>query len=420
MKNEAMILSRKRKKQAKDYSLIKILIVIFLPYVALSLGQNGFLGLLPFVREEFMLTRVQVGYYSTCFFISAAALALFTGSIVDNLGPKKSMLLGIGCLGCVLILHGLSSSYGLLLFMAFVAGLGFSIITPSATKAVMIATPQEKRAFSMGITQTGFGLGGIVGASFLPILGESLGWRIAIQLAAVFILLTGPFVYKLYQEQGNIRSIINTPEEPAGGKRTFKKNLLSLFANKPLFRICVLGIVFGISEGAMLTHFVIFLSEDLNMSRVAAGLGFGTLHLGGMIGLIGWGYFSDRLFRIDRRLSLFLIGLSAGVMYLFFGLFLYHSQVRQVFIFILSFLFGFLALGWSGVYLTSVGEVAGGKQAGIATGLALLFIRAGMLVAPPIFGLIADANGDYKDSWLIFGFVIIGISFLFLRREQEN
>jgi len=420
MKNEAMILSRKRKKQAKDYSLIKILIVIFLPYVALSLGQNGFLGLLPFVREEFMLTRVQVGYYSTCFFISAAALAIFTGSIVDNLGPKKSMLLGIGCLGCVLILHGLSSSYGLLLFMAFVAGLGFSIITPSATKAVMIATPQEKRAFSMGITQTGFGLGGIVGASFLPILGESLGWRIAIQLAAVFILLTGPFVYKLYQEQGNIRSIINTPEEPAGGKRTFKKNLLSLFANKPLFRICVLGIVFGISEGAMLTHFVVFLSEDLNMSRVAAGLGFGTLHLGGMIGLIGWGYFSDRLFRIDRRLSLFLIGLSAGVMYLFFGLFLYHSQVSQVFIFILSFLFGFLALGWSGVYLTSVGEVAGGKQAGIATGLALLFIRAGMLVAPPIFGLIADANGYYKDSWLIFGFVIIGISFLFLRREQEN
>lgn len=417
MKNEAMILSRKRTRQTKDYSLAKILTVLFLPYVALSLGQNGFLGLLPFIREEFVLTRAQVGYYSTCFFMSAAVLSIFTGSIVDNLGPKKSMLLGIGCLGCILILHGLSPSYDLLLLMAFVAGLGFSIITPSVTKAVMIATPQEKRAFSMGVTQTGFGLGGIIGASFLPFLGESLGWRIAVQFAAVFILLTVPFVYKLYQEQDNIKNVIDTPEEPAGEKRTFKSNLLSLFANKPLFQICVLGIVFGISEEAMITHFVVFLSEDLNMSRVAAGLGFGTLHLGGMIGLLGWGYFSDRLFRSDRRLSLFLIGLSSGLMYLFFGLFLNHSQVSQVFIFVLSFLFGFLALGWPGVYLASVGEVAGGKQAGIATGLALLFVRVGMLVAPPIFGLIADASGCYKNSWLIFGFVIIGISCLFLRRK---
>ena len=78
----------------KNPNLMKILIVLFLPYVALSLGQNGFLGLLPFVREEFALTRVQVGYYSTSFFISAALLAVFTGSIVDSLGPKKSMLLG--------------------------------------------------------------------------------------------------------------------------------------------------------------------------------------------------------------------------------------------------------------------------------------------------------------------------------------
>jgi len=412
-----MILSRKRKKLDKDYNLIKILIVLFLPYIALSLGQTGFLGLLPFVREEFALTRVQVGYYSTCFFISAALLSVFTGSIVDNLGPKKSMLLGIGCLGFILILHGLSPSYSLLLLMAFLAGLGFSIITPSATKAVMLASPQDKRAFSMGITQTGFGLGGILGASLLPFLGESLGWRIAVQFAAIFILLTGPFVYKLYQEHNYVRTIIDTPEDQAGKRQSFKDNFLSLFANKTLFCVCVLGIVFGISEGAVLSHFVVFLSEDLNMSKVTAGLGFGTLHLGGMIGLIVWGRFSDRFFKADRRISLFLIGSSSGVMYLLFSLFLHHSPVSQVTVFFFSFLLGFSALGWTGVYLTSVGEVAGSKRAGIATGLALLLIRTGMLVAPPIFGLIADANGYYRYSWLVFGFVIIGISSLFLRKN---
>ncbi|HER23617.1 MAG TPA: hypothetical protein ENO17_00905 [Candidatus Atribacteria bacterium] len=68
-------------------------------------------------------------------------LSIFTCGIVDSLGPKKNILLGIEYLGGILILHGLFPSYDLLLLMAFVAGLGFSIISPSVTKEVMIATP---------------------------------------------------------------------------------------------------------------------------------------------------------------------------------------------------------------------------------------------------------------------------------------
>jgi MFS family permease len=156
MKNNKKNLLQQEVRNKKDIALFKVLVVLFLPYVALSIGQNGFLGLLHFVREEFDLTRVQVGYYSTSFFISAALLAVFTGSIVDKMVPKKGMLCGIGSMGILLLLHSLSASYNFLLLIAFFTGLGFSIITPSATKAVMINSPKEKRAVSMGFTQTGF------------------------------------------------------------------------------------------------------------------------------------------------------------------------------------------------------------------------------------------------------------------------
>lgn len=269
----------------------------------------------------------------------------------------------------------------------------------------------------MGITQTGYGFGGIIGASLLPFLGENLGWRTAVQLAAVFILFTGPFVYQLYQEQKDIKDVIDLPEEQNNKPQSFRERLLAIFRHKPLFRVCFLGILFGISEGAMLAHLVVFLTEDLGMSRVIAGLGLAILHLGGILGLLAWGAFSDRFFKVDRRLCLFLVGFSTGFMYLLFGLFLNHSSISQIIIFGSIFLFGFLALGWSGAYFTTVGEVASRKQAGIATGLSLVFIRIGMLIAPPLFGLIADINGFYKFSWLIFGFVIIGISTLFLRKN---
>lgn len=420
MKNGLNASSQRKKDSNTDYGLIKILIALFLPYLALSVAQNGFLGLLPFVREEFALSRVQIGYYSTFFFISASFLSVFSGSIVDSFGPKNSMLLGIGSLGILLLLQGLSPLYNLILILSFLSGLGFSIITPSATKAVMLATSQEKRAFSMGFTQSGFGLGGILGASILPFLGERMGWRIAVQIAALMVLFTGFFVYKLYHDGGNSSKRINTPAGMTGKKDTFPERLSSIIADRPLFRICFSGIVFGISEGALLSHFVVFLTEDLMISKVAAGLSFATLHMGGMVGLLMWGFFSDRFFRADRRLGVFLIGLSSGIMYLFFGLFVYHPFQNQVLVFIFSFLFGFLVLGWTGAYLTTVGEVAGDRHAGIATGLTLLFVRGAMIIAPPIFGLIADINGSYRYSWLIYSFVIIGMSFLFLPKKSPK
>jgi MFS family permease len=401
----------------KDTKLLKLLTVLFLPYLALSIGQNGFLALLHFVRAEFGLTRVQVGYYSTSFFISAALLSIFTGSIVDKMGPKKGMLFGIGSMGVLLLLHSLSPSYNYLLLIAFFTGLGFSIITPSATKAVMISSPKKKRAASMGFTQTGFGVGGIVGASLIPFLGEIFGWRMAIQAAAFFVLLMVPFVFRLYNEQNFTKNIIDTSNNILKEENLFKNNFLSLFANKFLFRFCIVGIVFGITEGATLSHFVVFLSEDLDMSKPMVGLIFGTLHLGGMIGLIVWGRFSDYFFHSNRNISVFFIGFSAGIMYLIFGFFLKYLLDNPIIVFILSFLLGFSVLGWTGVYLTSVGEFAGEKKAGITTGFALFLIRIGMLVSPPLFGLIADINRGYQLSWLFFGFIIIDISFLFLIKK---
>ena len=282
-------MSDRDQKKDKEFNLVRLLTILFLPFVALSIGQNGFLGLLPFVREAFSLSRVQIGYYSTSFFVSAMLLAIFTGSIVDRLGPKKSMLLGIGSMGVLLVLHGLTPNYGILLTIAFLAGIGFSIITPSVTKGVMQATSREKRGMAMGITQTGFGIGGIAGASLLPLLGEIFGWRIAIQVAGIFVVLMVPLVYWFYQEHNHIKDFYAFPEKETKKPPSLWANLYSIFKHKTLFHLNLMAFIFGMSEGAVLSHFMVFLTGDLGMSKVTAGLDFSTLHLGGMIGLIGWG-----------------------------------------------------------------------------------------------------------------------------------
>lgn len=390
--------------------------MLSLPYIALGIIQTGFLCLLPFVRIEFDLTRTQIGYYSTLFFVSAAMLSIFSGSIVDKFGPKKGILFGISVMTITMMFHGLTPSYEILLLLAFLIGLGASFITPSVTIGIIIEVPLEERAVSMGITQMGFGFGSIAGASLLPFLGENLGWRIAVQFAMLFTLLIGILVYKIYQYQS--KSLYETDFDIArsknGEKRSFKENILSLFSNKPLIRVCFFGVIFGASAGAVLSHFAIFLSEDLNLSRVAAGLGLGIFQFGGIISRPMWGWASDRIFNGNRLQSLFIIGLATGCIYLFFGLFLNNPKVCPIIVFIFSFILGCLALGWMGVHLAAVGEFAGDSKVGIATGLSLFFARIGMLIAPPIFGFIADIKENYQFGWLFFGVIIIVFSFVFI------
>jgi sugar phosphate permease len=416
-----LFLFKNNKNQEKNH-LLKILIVLSVPSFILSFNHNGFLALLPFVREEFFLTRAQVGYYSTYFFISAAVLAVFTGSIVDNFGPKKSMLLGIASMSFVMLFYGFFSSYTIILFLALLAGLGFSIITPSVTKGVILVTSRENRAVSLGITQAGFGLGGIAGAGLLPLIAPLLNWRIAIQLAAIIALASGFLVYKFYHEQNKD----NSPRESNKSRKeeqnnlSFRNSLILLFKNKYLFQVCVVGSVFGIAMGTVISHFAVFISDDLDKSKAIAGLGLGILQFGGIIGRPIWGWLSDKLLKGSRQSSLFLITLFTGIMYLFFGIFFNRLALDTGLIFVFSFLMGFSSLGWSGVHFTAVAEFAKEKQAGIATGLSLLFIRVGALFAPPIFGFIADLKGSYKHGWIVFGIFIIVSAFIFVGRIRSD
>jgi len=307
------------------------------------------------------------------------------------------------------------------MFLAFTAGMGMSIMTPSINKGILLATPPEKRAVSMGIVESGGGFGGIVGASLLPILGKNFGWRIAIQFSAVFALLIGLLVYKFYQEQNKSSSILDNRESQREKQPSFKNSILAFFVNKQLLRLSVIGIVLGASVGAVNSQFAVFLYEDMNMSRAYAGLGLSFFHIGGIISRPFWGRVSDRTFRDNRHKVLIVIGLTAGVVYLLFSLFFNNLQESPFTVFVFSFLLGCSAWGWMGVYMIAIGELVGDRRIGIATGLSLAFTRTGMLVGPIVFGFIADVKGSYRYSWLLFGVVIIlFFSFLLLERTKKK
>ena len=118
-----------------------------------------------------------------------------------------------------------------------------------------------------------------------------------------------------------------------------------------------------------------------------------------------------------------IVGFSLTLVMFFYFRIISAVELPIYIIYLSSLILGFVSLGWMGLYFTSVIELASEKLAGIGTGLSLVFIRLGVLLSPPLFGLLADLNNSYQLSWLgmaiVTGFFTIIFAFVFKDKFSE-
>ena len=81
--------------------------------------------------------------------------------------------------------------------------------------------------------------------------------------------------------------------------------------------------------------------------------------------------------------------------------------------------FGASAIGWNGVYLAEVARRAPEGMASVATGGTLAFTFLGVVIGPPLFGLLATVFGTYRAGFLALMGVscVCGLLLYRLRRE---
>ncbi len=389
-----------------------LLLIISTAYIAVFANIQGFKALLPMVQDEFMISRAQVGFYSSFYFLSAVFIAIFSGKIADYLGTKRGLVLGVFLVAVLIMLHSFSPLFGIILVLAFLTGTAFSIITPAVNKGVIELSDPSRRSFSMGIVHGGGGLGGVIGAVMLPYLGEMLGWRTALFIGSLFALAIAAFIIKFYRPPSQKTGVGNHPPE----KKTssLKEDLLILLKNKYLLTVFSMGMVFGMSISSVTGHFTVYLTRDLNVTATFAGLGLGIFHVGGIIGQPFWGYINEKVFHGDRRIGLFLLGILISSLALFFGLVVSRFYFPPNAVLFFSLLFGFCTMGVIAIYFTAISELVPLEYIGVATGLALIFPRVSTVITPPLFGLIADYSEAYANSWIALGGVVFVFSIAFL------
>ncbi len=139
----------------------------------------------PDMSADFGWTDEDFGNLAFYTQIAAAVAFLFTGWLVDRLGVRKSMVVGVTAWSVAAIAHG----WAVTAWHVVVARVGLggteAVQTPLTIKTVATLFTPNRRSFAFGVGTAIAGAGTILMPFFIPILAANYGWRGALIFGGV-------------------------------------------------------------------------------------------------------------------------------------------------------------------------------------------------------------------------------------------
>jgi sugar phosphate permease len=389
-----------------------ILGTVWASYLIVYLSRLSVGPLAPFLKEAFDLSSAEVGSLMSATAVTYAPAMIAAGLLVDRIGVKRVLVPGTLVAGLCVGLLFVAPSYSVLLMLLALSGIGCGCIYPSAVKALVTWFPPRERATAIGLNQSAINVSGIAGAALLPTVALTLGWQYGFLFVGLLALAITVVCFALYREPagqplrpgvvayvGDAQGGGSTrPDITAPGAEGDRAGVLSLLRRRDIWLLAAGGLFLGIVEFSALAHMVLFLTDSLAYTAVAAGGLLALCEAAGALGKPGSGLVSDRLFRGRRKPALLTLAVAAFAVCAVFaasggdlGWLLYPCLA----------VFGVAAIGWAGLYGTLAGEIGGARRAGLAAGLCSAMVNVGIVVGPPAFGLLVDRTGSYRLSWVL-------------------
>ncbi len=390
-----------------------ILGIVTVTHVMSSYSAVSIQTLAPFLKSDLGFSHVEIGMLTSVFYAGTFFLSTPLGSLVDRIGEYRILASGPLVIGLFIALVSTANSFSAVSILVALAGVGYAGINPATGKAVVSRFPPRGRALAMSMKQNGVPLGGALVAATLPAFASAYGWRIALVFGGAVSLVWVIAILCFYR-----RPRRSDPDPVfislAGGRWS---HVGSILKNRDIMILSFIMLIFQALQLSLITYFTLFLKNSLSCSIVAAGGLFASGNLGGLIGRLCWGYLSD--FILDGKRKLLLI-VMAGASALFCLLFFFiNPGFSLVAMGMLVFLFGFVAMGWPGIFLTLVAELSGSQLAGSAFGVSVGVVSLGVFIGPPTFGFIVDKTGSYSYAWLFFS-AAMGVAALLLPLVRES
>ncbi|WP_042507596.1 MULTISPECIES: MFS transporter [Streptomycetaceae] len=408
-----------------------VLVVLLVAQFMLAVDFSILNVALPQIGKGLGFSLANLQWIATTFALCAAGFTLLFGRVADLFGRRRLFLVGLAVLGASSLVGGLAVDPAMLLCARVAQGLATACVTPAGLSLLTTSFPEGPlRDKALGLNGALMSAGFTTGAILGGVLTDLLSWRWSFFInvpVAVVVLVVAPAV--LSESRPKQRPRLDVPgavtvtagllaivfgltqagdhgwgSAPALAPLIAGVVLLVAFyfveakAASPLVPVSILkrrtvifgnlaGLIAFITETSLVFLMTLYMQEVLGYSPLAAGLSFGVLGVGTIIG----GAVAARVIAAtSTRVTLAAGGLlqtAATAVLLLLGA--QHSSIWLL-------LAGTFAGGVGnmlvivGFMVTATSGLADHEQ-GMATGLATMTQQIGITMGTPIMSAIATS-----------------------------
>jgi EmrB/QacA subfamily drug resistance transporter len=398
---------------------------------------------LPVIGEGLGFSLAHLQWIGTAFALCAAGFTLLFGRVADLFGRRRLFLGGLVVLGAASLVGGLAQNPEVLITARAFQGLATAAVTPAGLSLMTTSFPEGPlREKALGLNGALMSAGFTTGAILGGLLTDLLSWRWAFFInvpVALAVLIVAPTVIK--ESRPDERPKLDVPGAisvtlgllavvfgltQAGEHGWGSANaLLSLTAgvlllivfwaverkvSAPLVPLSVLGkrsvawgnvagLIAFLTETSLVFLLTLYLQEVLGFSPLAAGLSFGVLGIGTVVG----GSVAPKVIgKIGSKRTL----ITGGILQTVFtaallGLGATHSSLWLLLVATFAGGVGNM-LVIVGFMVTATSGLADHEQ-GLATGLATMTQQIGITMGTPIMSAIATAAMTGTGASAILG-----------------
>ncbi|WP_030938746.1 MULTISPECIES: MFS transporter [Streptomyces] len=405
---------------------------------------------LPVIGEGLGFSLAHLQWIGTAFALCAAGFTLLFGRVADLFGRRRLFLGGLAVLGVASLVGGLAQNPEVLIAARVFQGLATAAVTPAGLSLLTTSFPEGPlREKALGLNGALMSAGFTTGAILGGLLTDLLSWRWAFFInvpVALAVLLVAPTVIK--ESRPDERPKLDVPGAVSvtlgllaivfgltqAGEHGWGSSaaLLPLAAGvvlllvfyaverkvtAPLVPLGVLGkrsvawgnlagLIAFLTETSLVFLLTLYLQEVLGFSALAAGLSFGVLGIGTVVG----GSIAPKVIgKIGSKSTLITGGLLQTV---FTAALLGLGDDRGwMWLLLVATFAGGVGnmLVIVGFMVTATSGLADHEQ-GLATGLATMTQQIGITMGTPIMSAIATAAMTGTGASAILGGLKVAIA----------
>jgi sugar phosphate permease len=381
-----------------------MLAVGMLAQIAGTLLANAPIFLIPYLHLERGLTLVEAGFLASTPLVATMLTLVVWGAIVDRIGERLSLTIGLAIVTVGGLGAALSSTYVWLGLFWLIAGVGAASTNSASGRLVVGWFPPQRRGTAMGIRQTALPLGIGLAAFIVPVTAEAQGLRAALLVPTVVCAVATVVVALLVVD----------PPRPTRAEAAVSGQLANPYHGSfRLGRIHVASMLLVIPQITVWTYMLVWLIDDRGWSTAAAGALVGSTQLLGSAARIGVGWWSDR---VGSRLKpMRLVAVATLVTMLALGLL--EDTPLAVTIMIVATA---VTVASNGLAFTAVAELGGPFWSGRAMGVHNTGQYLVAALVPPLVGALVTDRGYAFAFAAVALFALVAVPVVPVRGERAS